>query len=229
MTVSDAIKRSLRLARIIDAGEDVDAALLSDGLATLNSMLASWSAGRNAIYAPVTKTHTLVSGTASYTIGSGADIDTPRPKRILTAFARLSNIDYDIDVISNEDYQKFAFKTSPGTPDCLYHETTYPNATIYLYPVPDQAYTLNLKLWSPFTVYTTVTESLALPEEYEDAICYNLAPRLAAENSDECSSTVVSLAISTFKELKSLNSQPIPKICTDPLKKGKRSNILGDQ
>lgn len=229
MTVSDLLKRSYRLARVTDSGETLEASLQTDGLSALNSMLASWSAEHNAIFAPTTVTHALVSGTASYTVGSSATIDTPRPKRILTAFARLNNIDYPIEIIANKDYQKEAYKTSPGTPDYIYLEGTYPNATITLYPVPDQAYVLHLKLWSPLSSYSAVTASLGLPEEYEDALAYNLAIRLAAESGTDPSMTVALMAQQTRDVLKRLNAYPVPRAVSDPLRKGRRSNILGDQ
>jgi hypothetical protein len=211
MTAGDTIKRALRLIGALDAGADPDAAELADGLVALNGMTASLSAGRNAIHAPVTVTHSLTSGTAAYTIGSTGDIDTARPNKILAAWVRISGLDYPLSIEPLENYAARPVKTTGAIPESLYLEMGYPLATITLYPVPTEG-DLHLKLWAPLPTYTAAGDDLALPGEYAEALAYNLAGRLAPEYGREIPQTVAVLADSSLRAIKALNAQPVPQI-----------------
>lgn len=226
MTVTEAIKRALRLIGAIDPNVTPESFQLADGLTALNLFLASLSAQKNAIYAPTTKTFNTVSGTASYTIGSGGDIDVTRPKNIIKAFIQESdNTDYQIEIIALDNYFDIVDKTIESRPKQLYHEKTYATGTIYLYYTPDAVYTITLKLWAAFPIYTTLTESLALPLEYEEMICSNLAIRLAPEYQRPISQELALMARDSMKTVKGLNSQPVPQIASDPFRAPTKTNI----
>jgi hypothetical protein len=229
MTAGDVIKRALRLIGAIDAGADPTSTEMADALSALNGMTAGWSAGRNAIFAPTTKTHTLTAGTASYTIGAGATIDTPRPNKVLAAFVRSGNIDYPLRAEALLDYAGRGLKTTGGIPEKLYLETGFPLATIYLYPAPAAAYELHLSLWSPLPTYSAPGDDLALPGEYQEAVAYNLAGRLAPEFGREVPVTVAALASDSFAALKRLNAQPVGQIRTDVVIRSRSYDINGDQ
>ena len=231
MTVADAIAKALRLCGVLDHHADPDSKQLANGLVSLNGLIGQLGAYKNAVYAPTDVSKLLTSGTASYTIGSGGDIDTTRPNRIITAYVRQSNIDYNIAVIDEGKYDSKSFKSSTGIPEELYHKKDYPLGTITLYPVPDAAdYTLYLKLWAPLSTYSTVGDSLALPPEYEDMICYNLAIRIQGEYPGTIlQQSVVAVAGTSLRIIKDLNSQPVRQIATDPFRANRRSNIFGDQ
>jgi hypothetical protein len=229
MTAGDVIKRALRLIGAVDAGVDPVASELADALTALNSMTASWSSGRNAIFAPTVKTHTLTAGTASYTIGTGATIDTPRPNKVLAAFVRDSDIDHSLMVEALSDYARRGLKTTQGIPAKIYMEMAYPLATVYIYPAPAAAYVLHLNLWSPLPPYSAAGDTLALPNEYRDAIAYNLASRLAPEYNREAPGTVAGLAFESLAALKRLNAQPVGQTRTDIFTTSRGYDINGDQ
>jgi len=226
MTVNDAIKRALRLLGVLDPQVEPEAGMVAEALIALNGMLASWSAQQNAIYAPTDKTFSTVAGTSSYTIGSGATIDVTRPKNIMVAWIRESDdTDYPLEIIAMENYTSIVDKTVSSRPTQLYHERSYPTGTIYLYYEPDKVYTVHMKLWAAFTIYTTTTESLALPLEYEDAICSNLAIRLAPEYQTSIRQELALMASDSFNTVKNLNAQPIPQIISDPFRVPTKTNI----
>ena len=230
MTAGDAIKRSLRQLGVLDAGVDPTADDYAAGLVALNGMISSWSAGRNAIHAPTTITHTLTASTANYTIGAAGTIVVARPNKILTAFVRADTTDYPIEVFSVNDYQRIGDKTTEGIPYRLYIEMGYPTATIYLYYTPNDAYVLHLKLWAPLSTYATVGTSLGLPLEYEDAIVFNLSLRLHPEYPGRpLPETIPVFADKTLKLVKALNAHPVPLANTQPFGTGfYLSNIYGD-
>jgi hypothetical protein len=124
-----------------------------------------------------------------------------------------------------ENYTSIVDKTISSRPTQLYHERKYPTGDVYLFYEPDKIYTVHLKLWSAFAIYTTTTESLALPLEYEDAICSSLAIRLAPEYQRPVSSELAFMAKDSYDTLKNLNAQPIPQIISDPFRVPTKTNI----
>ena len=225
MTVNDAIKRALRLIGVLDPGVEPEAFMQRDALVALNGMLSSLSAQKNAIYAPTTTTFSTVAGTAKYTIGSGGDVDVVRPKNIIKAYISDSDGDYPLEIIAMSNYFDITEKSTQTRPKQLYHDRKYPLGDIYLYFTPDQVYTVNLKLWSAFAVYTTYTESLALPLEYEDMICSNLAVRLAPEYQRAVGQELAFMAKDSMNTIKNLNSSPKPQVVTDPFRAPTNTNI----
>lgn len=58
-------------------------------------------------------------------------------------------------------------------------DSAYPNANLYLWPVPDVAYTLRLTSQKPFSRFVNLTDAVSFPPGYSRAIRYNLALELA--------------------------------------------------
>jgi hypothetical protein len=152
----------------------------SQGFRFLNDLISSESIKRLFTHVNVEDTHTLVDGTASYTIGSGATISTVRPIKIVDVQVRDSNSqDYPVDIITEPEYKFFTKKSIEGRPDKLYYDTTYPNGTIYLYPTPNAAETLVLTSWKAITELSTLDSTVTLPNEYKSVLKWGLAASLA--------------------------------------------------
>jgi hypothetical protein len=208
-TALEMIRRSMRLINVLAAGEAPVAQEQNDGLTTLNAMLDSWSINKLNVYALQEDTHTLVAGTATYTIGSGATINTDRPLEIQRAFVRRGTVDYPLDIIGDKYYAEVPDKTVTGTPEELYYNPLYPNGSITLFPVPDVAYTLHIYQWEQLQSFTSLTTSLSLPPGYENAIVYNLAVDMAPEYGVEAPSLVMRLASKYLGDVKRKNKKPI--------------------
>ena len=114
MVTSDLIRATLRLIGAISSSETPTADESTDALEALNMMLGSWGASRflSASTGKVTKTMT---GAASYTIGTGGDINTTRPTALYVVTYTYGGIDYNVKVIDYADYQKIGLKTVSGT------------------------------------------------------------------------------------------------------------------
>jgi len=182
-TAQELINRAFRLTGILADGETLQASQSEDARIVLNYILESWSIEKLMTFQKTEGSHTLVATTASYTIGSGATIDTTRPTRIISAFIRdSSNVDYSLRVVNKGEFDRIFQKTNKSDiPSTLFYNPGYPNGTITLYPTPNTANTLHFTSELQFTAFSTLATSASLPPGYEYALIYALAIRLSYE------------------------------------------------
>ena len=228
MVTSDLIRATLRLIGAISSSETPAADESTDALEALNMMLGSWGASRflSASTGKVTKTMT---GAASYTIGTGGDINTTRPTALYVVTYTYGGIDYNVKVIDYADYQKIGLKTVSGTiPDFVALKPDNPLSTIYLYPIPTTG-TLTLDNIRPATDLTLV-DDLPYPPEWIRAIKYNLAIEIAPEYGVTVAPELAMLAEqSKAIVMRSMVSVPVARF--DPLlysARGGGNRILSD-
>jgi len=195
-TVRDLITRALRVAGVVGAGETPGADDADDALLSLNMMLDAWQAERLFAYSIVDRTYALTAGLATYSIGSGATINVPRPVRIEWAFTRdSSNIDRQIRVVLDDVFAAISVKNIGNTyPTALYYQPSYPNGTINLWPLPAAGLTLHIGAWEVLTEYASLNATLSLPPGYEDAFVYSLVERLCPEYGKAISADISKLA-----------------------------------
>lgn len=231
-TANDLISRSLRLISVLGSGRRTATANeLADGLDTLNSMMDTLSIDRRMIYQILEETHTLVVGTADYTIGSGGDINTTRPTRIENAFIRDSaNNDYQLKQINNATYDSISLKTITSRPQYFFYDEQFPLGVIKLLYVPSAADTLHFNSWKQLQTFANGTTALSLPPGYESMIVYNLAEWLHGEYpGSELPPMVQKLAIQTKAAVIKINSDPPIMDVSDSIMNiagRNRSNIL---
>jgi hypothetical protein len=210
MLVSEAINAAGRKLGVVVSGESMTDNQLADGLSALQAMLRSWAAEQINVFASVREEFTLTPGTYEYSLGeSAADFDTIRPNKILSGTIVEDDVTHYLDVIGSNKYNQVTLKTVQDTPYYLYPNYTFPNITLYFYPVPSTADTLTLESLKPFTEtssFTATSDTLSFPSHYEEAIIYNLAIRLAPEFSKPISNEVLGIAISSHKRITTLNS-----------------------
>jgi hypothetical protein len=210
MLVSSLISSSLRKIGALSSGETIETTRQAEALTALQSMLRSWGAVSANIFATVKESHTLTSGIGAYTWGSGGDISTARPNQITGAYILEGGITtFPVDVVPEGTYMAISVKSTTGIPSSLFFYQSYPLASLYLYPVPDAAYVLYLDSFKPFTETSSfglVTDTIAFPSYYEEAIIYNLAIRLAPEYGKSVSTEVGAIAKSSFDNLLNANA-----------------------
>lgn len=230
-TASDLINRALRLIGALEPGESPSAQETADGLTALNAMVDSWQTEALVIYAMTNVQKTLTPSDASYTIGSGGDINTTRPVKINGAFITESSTDYPIGQISKSAYDAIAFKSSDSNiAEYFYYEPTYPLGTIYLYPTPNSANTLKLSLWVPIQSFAASSTAVSLPPGYERALTYNLAVEIAPEYGKSVSPEVAGIAVNSKAAIKRVNAASRPIIGQIEMMAGARhSDIFSDE
>lgn len=127
---------------------------------TLSSALTSASAAGNKVYAYQTKLM--------------------RPLRVLDALYRqTAGNDIPVRVISREEYNRFGLKTSQGTSIQAYYDPQVNSGTFSFYPVPaDSVGQMFIEFQRPIDDFVNSTDDFDLPQEWGEAIVWNLAMRL---------------------------------------------------
>lgn len=205
-TVTSIVKLALKDAGVIGGRETPTDDEMSDALATLNQMLAMWRTQSLSVYCQKQET-IAVTGAASYTIGTGGDLNVERPVSVDGLFWRLLGVDTPLNQLhSFEDYQDIGVKDLQGTPEGYYYRPAYPTGQLFVYPIPTEG-TLYLTLKQPMPVYTTINDSISLPSEYEGAIRWNLAEMLCATFGMPITVEIAKFAKQTRRALKILNTE----------------------
>ncbi len=208
-TVGDLITAAFRKVGIyVPTTAQTASALIS-----LNNMIGSW--GIEQLRPSVTReSFTVSSGTASYTMGPSGTWNTVRPIKIENAFLRDSaGYDTPLDIISAKDYNDISYKSTSATPSAIYFVPEETQAKVFFDYTPDTAYTIYLESWKSITEFASTSESIALPNEYKEAIIYNLAISLA-EDWDRVVSQSVHMKARETKDLISVSNaatRPVPK------------------
>jgi hypothetical protein len=124
---------------------------------------------------------------------------------MIGAFIRDSNgHDYDVELISESEYNSISEKTTSSRPSSLWFYPSYPLAYIYLYPTPDAAETLwlvSMKIFTETSSFDSLTATLAFPPEYEEPLINNLALRLAPRFGKTTPAEITSLANSGLETI----------------------------
>lgn len=198
--ISDALKEIL----VIGEGESPSATMLSDGLRMLNRLLDTFSNNPNWAYFASMEQKAL-TGQQSITIGPTGDIATTRPIKIETAVVDRNGISYPVKVIDNEQYDILTYKALAGAnTQAIYYEATYPNGTLYLYPVASGC-TLKMRVLNSVKQFATTAVQIDLPEGYEDAIMLRLAVRMAPSYGKTISNETKQAARNAMKAVTATN------------------------
>lgn len=211
MTVLDLIKRSLRLLNALNVGNEPTADEEQDGLAALNAMVDAWGSERLTMFTTARSLYPVSAGVQSYTIGATGDWFAPRPPFLDAAGILLPGtpdvIERPLHIIRHDaEWEAIRIKTLASTlPLKLYYQADAPNATCVLWPVPQQD--LSIALYTPVAVsqFSSLTQTVALPPGYAQALPFNLALLLAAEYDRTPSQFVVNTAIESKLSLKRAN------------------------
>jgi hypothetical protein len=150
---------------------------------------------------------TLTAGDGNYTVGPAGNINIARPVKLEnSSYISLNGIDYPVSPINETNYAAIGYKSQRGLPEWMWYDPKVPIAEINFFPIPDQAYSLNLASWTPLQTFSTLTDNLALPAGYQRMIEFNLAIELAAEYGAEIPSQVGAIASRTLAEVKRINA-----------------------
>jgi hypothetical protein len=184
-TVNDMILLCLQDAGIIGQGQQAIPEDSTNALARLNWMLAGWRRQRWLVYN--LRNYSVVStGAQTYSVGPGGAINTggtQRPDRIEYAFFRQlipsgppGQTDYPLEVLTSwEDYNRIGLKNLGTFPTTAFYSNDYPLGTLYPWPIPQaNIYELFITVKEQLAGNLTFTDDLLLPEEYFNAIHWNL-------------------------------------------------------
>lgn len=213
-TARDLITASLRLIGAIAPGESISAAEASDGLASLNRLLDSWSNDSLAAYISPIEEFALTPGVSSYTIGSGGAFNTQRPTKYNQATLKISNsgqpVEYPMQQATLTEWSSIKQKTlQSNIPNTFYVDVGYPLDTLLIYPVPSQPSSLVLYTQKLLTTLATLDESVVFPPGYERALVYNFAMEIAPEYGKQPSELILNAAIESKAAFKRNNHREL--------------------
>ena len=218
-TARELITRSFRLLGTHAQGETPSSDEMNDGLTSLIEMLDMWSADGGRIHNRVKDELVLTPGTSQYTFGTGGDLNSARPSKIISAVMKEGNLEYPMELITVEEWSKIPLKTTQGDlPHSLYVEGTFPLETLNLYYTPDTANTLVLYSEKPFSTLTLGT-TIQFPPAYTKAIRYGLAIELAPEYGVQLTQEIYQGYESSMMLIEQQNTQD-HLMDADPLRTG---------
>lgn len=216
ITPGDLIRLALRDAGVNGTGQAPSAEDSNDAYRHLQMMLAQWQRKRWLIYHLI-DVPLVSTGAQSYTFGLGGDFNSPRPDRIESAFVRFlggnATPDLPVQVIeAREDYNRIALKSIATVPSAVFYDAAYPLGIVHFYPVaPAGVYELHLTVKDTLTSFSGLSVPINMPEEYQEALLYNLAIRLRVAYQMAPDPMVVGLAKAALNLIRSENTQ-IPRL-----------------
>lgn len=215
------------LEKLVD-GDTSSPTEYASGLVALNAMVDSWRNDSLNCFATRTEAVTMVAATSSYTIGPSGSLNTTRPVKIEAAWIDSGGLSYQVEILSDTDYDAIPFKASTGDfPSGVNYRATMPTGTLKVWPVPIRASTLNLRTWTPFTAFAAITDTVSLPPGWEEALAFNLAIEISSEFSAPVAPSVSKRATESLASIKRVNSRRIvAKSQIGQLIGGARPNIL---
>lgn len=182
-TCGDLIAACLRTSGVLGTGQVASAEDANNGLDLLREVLAQWQQDPGLAWV-LTEYAVTATGAASYPLPD-------RPRRIASAFVRLlapipppaGQMDYPLTVIpSREVYNEIALKQLTTFPAGIWLDQTYPLPSVYVWPIPPAGqFEIHVAYQAALPTYTALTTPLGLPPEYQEALRYTLAAKLAMD------------------------------------------------
>jgi hypothetical protein len=216
LTATSAITRAYRHAGILSDVAAPSATQLAEALETLNALCLAWRKFGLTTWARAPITFSLVLGQATYTFGSSGSAGTVRPVRIFPegSYITQDGMDSPLTLVPRSDYYGLGDKASAGTPVQFWYDQGVSLGTVVVWPVPDSAgMTVTLDCQVPMTAVTS-SDSLDIPEEWQEAVALNLALRLSlgrtrvSANLKELAKEAFESAMSTGTEDGSIRFEP---------------------
>ena len=205
MTAQELINHALKDLGVLAAGESPSTEESSDALERLNDLLASWSAQALAVY-EIKREQFVLTGSASYAIGSGQLWNTSRPVKIeAAAVTTVTGLRFPVEIATPEKWAAYTDTTATGlVAQLLWYDNGYPMATISLAPRPAGGW-LELYSYKELTAIASLNATVDLPPGYKRALITNLALELAPMFGREASPTLAANAADAKMSIFGLN------------------------
>lgn len=217
-TARDIIYGALRLIGQLAEGEVPSAQTAQDSLTAMNQMIDSWSIQSLKTHSTQDQTFNWPTNTRTITFGPTGDIVGNRPVQVLDSTYFITknttpNISYSIQLVNDDQYNNIIAKTlASSLPQILWVNYTYPNITMYIYPVPTQLVEFHLISVQELSQPANLSTELSFPPGYVKAFRYNLAIELASEFGVEPSPAVIVNANKSLAALMRINN-PQDMLC----------------
>ncbi len=174
LTVRDLVKQAMLELGVIAPGEEPDASEMNDCIVRLNAMLKSWATIGGLSFLEGTTTVTVPAATASVALGLGIrSINSARVVESATNHRAMG-------AFNRSQYHSLPNKVAVGTPTVYYVSDAGETATLNVWPVPAAETTITLDYGRTIETVTDPSETIDIPQEWQEAVYLNLAARIAS-------------------------------------------------
>ena len=217
MTAADICRAALRRRNVFDASDAVSADDMTFVLELLNSLLDSWNAKRETVYADIFNSYTFTPALSPHTIGpTGTFVVTQRPVSIDSCslvFTSTNHPEVPITVRDADWYAGLSVPTlSSAVPTDVYYEPAWPNGKLFFYPIPSTAYGVSLQTRIVLAQLLSTT-TFTLPPGYQEAITLTLMEMLS-EPYEKPASARLTTSASQARAVVFANNRTIPSLTT---------------
>ena len=191
----DVVKDALIEIGAVAPGEDPAPDEAQWAFRKFNYLIDVWSARKPFVYSYIFSVYNLVAGLSPHTIGpSGvATFSTPgipRPTRLESAALLLNSSPTQVDLPMNiRDHTWWALQQvkdiQTSVPTDVYYDPTYPDGSLYFWPVPNITSPVRLQFWQAISQFVSIQDPIGgpggpgtLPQAYRAAMMYSLAESL---------------------------------------------------
>lgn len=186
MTRDQIINAALRKLGVVGEGTSANATQLSEGQEALNATLLMLMTFGMPLWKRTELSIPMVTGQRAYTIGVGQSTDSPFPVKLLEAVMHVFNSGSQIsmEIKARYDYNLLPVN-STGTPVSVTYQPFINHGELLVWPTPDASLPsgshVTITYQEPFDVFTSGTETPDFPQEWQQALIYQLALTLADE------------------------------------------------
>jgi len=221
-TVADTVLAAYRLAGLVpSAGALYSPSQGAEGLLALNAQLDAFKIQNYTIYALTVTDFAMIPNQQKYLLGTDAtvkppDVLMPRPPKIRAIALLYTNVSPILEIplllYNDQEWEAVGIKTlSTPMPTAGWYQPTVPNGTLWMYGVPQTAWSIRLYTEMVLQEVKSLTDTLVLPPGYNEAVVYNLALRLADLNPLRAkpNQRIVVAARAALALIKANNAEPI--------------------
>ena len=231
-TARDFCTLGLKEAGILGVGQTALSEDINDCFTLLQRLTSQWQK-RRWLIPGLMDIHTLGNGAISNTIGTNGYWNTPRPDKIQAGYFIQQNtgqspVSLPLTIIfSYEDYARLTIKNLSTQPQGVFYDGQN-NAglgNVFIWPIPTATYEIHLILKSQLNWPANLDDPFTLPDEYAEAIHYNLTLRICSLYQVDPKPSVGGLAKVSLNTIKVANTQ-IPDLQMPPgLRQGKSFSL----
>jgi len=180
MTRDQIITAALRKLGVIAEGQSPSATNLTDGQLAVNGAIAQLKGLGMPLWAR--SEYTFTPTTSPYTIGTGMTLNTQFPVKLLQAFRTENNAKVPMEIVARETFNILPTSSS-GTPIKVNYQPFINSGIVSLWPTPSSTNisTVTLVYQRPFQYFTSASETVDFPEEWQIPLIYQTAVLLAPE------------------------------------------------
>ncbi len=172
MTAGEIVTQAMIELGLINSGEEPDANEMSDAIVRLNAMMKTW-AGELNLWREATGTITITGGTGAATLD--ADI-----RNVSSVRHVVSATNYRTLTQWNRDqFYMMPNRATVGNPTLFYITRALGGDAIHIWPVPAADVTLHLDYSRAAETVTDPSETVDLPQEWQEAAILSLASRIS--------------------------------------------------